>query len=53
MIAIETIDREAKAAAEQGDTPERACRWPLNLPEGERWLDTYNATIAALEVESC
>ena len=49
MTSIEVIDREAKEAAERGQSPDQACRWPLTLPEGERWLETYNSALLELE----
>lgn len=43
------LEREAKAAADAGQTPQEACRWPFASSEGQRWLAIYQMQRAALD----
>lgn len=45
-----TIEREAKAAAERGETPNEACRYPFEDPAGQAFVRIYNEHRDALRV---
>ena len=42
VIPLATIEREAKAAAERGETPNEACRYPFDDPAGQAFVRIYN-----------
>lgn len=49
ITPLATIEREAKAAAEKGQTPNEACRYPFGDPAGEAFMRIYNEHRAALQ----
>ena len=49
ITPLATIEREAKAAAEKGLTPNEACRFPFDDPAGEAFLRIYNEHRATLQ----
>lgn len=49
ITPLATIEREAKAAAEKGLTPNDACRYPFDDPAGEAFVRIYNEHRAALQ----
>lgn len=49
ITPLATIEREAKAAAEKGQTPNDACRYPFDDPAGEAFVRIYNEHCAALQ----
>jgi len=49
ITPLATIEREAKAAAEKGLTPNDACRYPFGDPAGEAFVRIYNEHRAALK----
>lgn len=48
IVSRERIEREAKAAAERGDTLNAACPYPFTDPAGEAFRDIFNQHRAAL-----
>ena len=42
VTPLATIEREAKAAAERGETPNEACRYPFDDPTGQAFVRIYN-----------
>ncbi|MNY73965.1 hypothetical protein D3C86_2128800 [compost metagenome] len=49
ITPLATIEREAKAAAEKGQTPNEACRYPFGDPAGEAFMRIYNEHRATLQ----
>ena len=41
IVAIETIEREAREAAAKFKTPNEACRYPFETAAGQRWKRVY------------
>jgi hypothetical protein len=52
ITPLATIEREAKAAAERGQTPNEACRFPFDEPAGEAFVRIYNDHRAALQASA-
>lgn len=52
ITPLATIEREAKAAAERGQTPNEACRFPFDDPAGEAFVRIYNEHGAALQARA-
>ena len=48
IVSRERIEREAKAAAERGDTLNAACPYPFTDPAGEAFRDIFNHHRTAL-----
>jgi hypothetical protein len=42
VTPLAIIEREAKAAAEHGETPNEACRYPFEDPAGQAFVRIYN-----------
>lgn len=49
VTSLETIHSEAEEAARAGKTPDEACRWPFDSPQGLAWKERYHAEREALE----
>ena len=49
ITPLATIEREAKAAAEKGLSPNHACRFPFDDPAGEAFVRIYNEHRATLQ----
>ena len=49
ITPLATIEREAKAAAEKGLTPNEACRFPFDDPAGKAFVRIYNEHREALQ----
>lgn len=52
ITPLATIEREAKAAAEKGQTPNEACRYPFGDPAGEAFMRFYNEHREALRAQA-
>ncbi|AGU51557.1 hypothetical protein VAPA_1c44840 [Variovorax paradoxus B4] len=52
VTPLATIEREAKAAAERGETPNEACRYPFDDPAGQAFVRIYNEHRDALRVRA-
>lgn len=52
VTPLATIEREAKAAAERGETPNEACRYPFNDPAGQAFVRIYNEHCDALRARA-
>lgn len=50
VTPLANIEREAKAAAERGETPNEACRYPFDDPAGQAFIRFYNEHRDALRV---
>ena len=50
IVAIATIEREAREAARAGKTPDEACRFPFTTPAGQRWKRFFNAERTRLQL---
>lgn len=48
IVAIATIEREAREAAAKFKTPREACRYPLDSDAGRRWRRIYDEEREAL-----
>ena len=52
VTPLATIEREAKAAAERGETPNEACRYPFDDPAGQAFVRIYNEHRNALRARA-
>lgn len=52
ITPLATIEREAKAAAEKGLSPNHACRFPFEDPAGEAFVRIYNEHRATLKARA-
>ena len=52
VTPLSTIEREAKAAAERGETPNEACRYPFDDPAGQAFVRIYNEHRDALRTRA-
>lgn len=48
IVSLERVEREAKAAAESGDTLNASCPYPFADPAGAHFRDAFNKHSAAL-----
>lgn len=48
IVAIATIEREAREAAAKFKTPREACRFPFDSAAGRRWKEAYHDEREAL-----
>ena len=52
VTPLAIIEREAKAAAERGETPNEACRYPFDDPAGHVFVRIYNEQRDALRARA-
>jgi hypothetical protein len=52
VTPLATIEHEAKAAAERGETPNEACRYPFDDPAGQAFLRIYSEHRDALRARA-
>ncbi|WP_445289102.1 hypothetical protein [Variovorax atrisoli] len=52
ITPLATIEREAKAAAKKGLSPNHACRFPFYDPAGEAFVRIYNEHRESLQASA-
>lgn len=52
IVSRDLIEQEAREAAQAGESPRDACRWPFSTPEGEHWLAVFFLTRNEAQTEA-